>query len=317
MTCTAIGTQDNPKSTPRHRCPFFIVNPSAAGGRAGRRWTEEIVPRLQVSHENVVTTAYPGHAAELARSAAESHAPIIAVGGDGTVHEVVSGLMAVQRHRPPLGILPLGTGNDIARSVGLRSGEDALKALERAHTRPLDLIRVDCLEESVSVTRFACLTASAGISAMVIRSLRPWMKRWLGSENAYMLATLIALVRYRPSQMQVQWPDGDFTGKLLMVNVGNAEYESGGGMRMSPGARIDDGMVNISIIRAAPLPRLLRKLPGIRTGAHIHEPEVVYFLAARVQVDSDPPVGIQMDGDIRGHTPATFTVLPHALQVIA
>jgi YegS/Rv2252/BmrU family lipid kinase len=263
----------------------------------------------------MVTNA-PGHATEIA-AAAEGCEILAAVGGDGTVREVVNGLMSRCPPRPRLAIIPAGTGNDIARSVGLLTVEQAAAALQEGPTRWIDLIQIDCHDHGQPARRYACLTTSVGFSAIVIRSLKPWMKRVLGAERAYLLATLIAVARYKPPAMTVRWEGQEHQGRTWMVNVGNAEWECGGSMQMSPAASIDDGELNVCLIRSGPKLKLLRKLPTIFTGAHVHEPEVSYFPVTSIEVESDPPAGLQMDGDVFGTTPVTFTVCPRVLEVVA
>jgi len=295
---------------------LFIVNPAAFGGLGSASW-ERFAAEWQdaVAPKDVVVTNAPGHATEVAASA-DGYMVVAAVGGDGTVREVVGGIMARGGDRPELAILPGGTGNDVARSLGILTIADGIAALQAGRTAALDLIRIDCHNDGSPVQRYACLTASAGVSAVVIHCLKPWMKRVLGAERAYMLATVLAVLRYRPTHMTVRCSEGEQRGPILMVNVGNAEWESGGSMRMSPGAQVDDGRLNVCLIAAAPKLRLLRKLPLILTGDHIYEPEVSYFPVTGIEVDSDPPVGLQMDGDAFGLTPATFTVCPGALRVL-
>lgn len=296
---------------------LFVVNPAAFGGQGDKAWEHF---RAQwpapVEPGDVIVTTAPNHATEIAASA-EGYDTLVAVGGDGTVREMVVGLMQRPLPRPRLAMVPTGTGNDIARSVGLRTVEESISTLQKGHTRKIDLIQIDCHQQGRPTRRYACLTTSVGFSAVVIRSLKPWMKRLLGAERAYFLATLIAVARYRPPRMAVRWEGQEYRGLTWMVNVGNAEWECGGSMRMSPGARIDDGLLNICLIRSGPKLKVLRKLPTIFTGAHIREPEVSYFPVRAIEVESEPPAGLQMDGDVFGTTPVKFTVCPQALQVVA
>lgn len=304
-----------PDSLFHARNPLFVVNPTALGGTGRAVW--EAFQRAwagRVRIERIAVTAYPGHATHIAAEV-RGHDVVVAVGGDGTVRELACGLLS--RPAPlPLAIVPTGTGNDVARAVGVVTVADSVAALCTGRLHPLDVLQVDCSSGTACVRHYACLTASVGVSATVIHRLKPWMKRCLGARNAYLLATVVAVAQYRCPRMVVCWDGGEYRGRTLLVNVGNAEWESGGGMRMSPGARVDDGMANVCLIRAAPTLRLLRKLPHVLTGDHIHDAEVTYVTATRVEVDSHPPAGLQMDGDALGVTPAAFTVRRHALRVL-
>ncbi|HJN92725.1 MAG TPA: hypothetical protein QGF05_08390, partial [Dehalococcoidia bacterium] len=150
-----------------------------------------------------------------------------------------------------------------------------------------------------------------------IRGVRPWMKRVLGPTGAYYLATFLQIIAYRPPVMTVRTEEQERTGHTWMVIAGNAEWTAGGSMRVSPGAKIDDGELNISIIPSIPkLNMITTMFPKVATGEHVHHPGVAYFPARSVEVHSDPPVDVELDGDLIGMTPATFTVHPHSVHVM-
>ena len=293
----------------------YIINPAGLGGAGIEVWervrTESPAPIPDV---DVRFTERQGHARELARVAG-NYDIVAAVGGDGTVGEVMSGLMERPEPRPKLAIIPAGTGNDIGRNLGILTFEDAMAALHAGHTRRIDLVRVDCRVDGHQAHRHSFLAANVGFSS--IPMVKPWMKRFLGPRGAYYLGTILQVLTYRPPSMTVRWGGKEHSHRTWMVIVGNVERTAGGSMRLAPGARLDDGKMHTSIIPARGKWNLLTKMmPQIAAGAHVKEPDVLYFQAREVEVDCDPPGLIEIDGDLFGGTPARFSICPQAVQVL-
>jgi diacylglycerol kinase (ATP) len=294
---------------------LYVINPAGHGGaginvweRVQSEWPDRIDP------EDVHFTERQGHAREIA-AAAEGYDILAAIGGDGTVGEIMTGIMSQQEPRPKLAILPAGTGNDIARNLGILSFEDAVAALHGDHSRSVDLIRIDCQVEGSAAHRYAFLAANAGFSANTM--IRPWMKRLLGPTGAYYLATILQIITYKAPRMTARWEEHEYTGAAWMVIVANVERTSGGSMCLAPGAHFDDGELNVSIIPfESKLREVATMLPKVPSGGHVEEPSVMYFPAKGITVESDPPAVLDIDGDIFGMTPATFSVSPTAVQVL-
>lgn len=143
------------------------------------------------------------------------------------------------------------------------------------------------------------------------------MKRLLDAKNAYYLATFLQILTYRAPHMTVHSGNKTFKDRMYIVIAGNAEYAGGGGVRMSPDALTDDGLLNITVIPSrSRLNVITRLFPRIASGKHIHEPGVSYFTGKQVKVHSDPPAVLEVDGDLFGTTPATFTLCEHAIQIL-
>ena len=295
---------------------LYIINPAGHGGAGTKAWAafKALWPD-EIDAGNAIVTDGPGHAQEIAASV-EGYDTFAAVGGDGTVGEVMSGIMDRQGPQPTLAIIPAGTGNDIARNVGIPSVEGAVRTLREGCTRRFDLIRVDCQTDGQSAHKYSFLTCCVGFSS--IPMVKPWMKRFLGPKGAYYLGTFLQVIVYRSPHMTVRAAEREHNGRTWMVIVGNAEWTGGGSMCLAPGARTDDGDLNITVFTAQSKLKLYTKVfPKVPTGVHIHEPGVDYFPGKRIEVDSTPPAMLELDGDIFGATPATFTVCPQALRVIS
>jgi diacylglycerol kinase (ATP) len=294
---------------------LYVINPAGRGGAGVKVWERvQATWSDPIPSEDVHVTKRQGHAREIA-AAAEGYDILAAIGGDGTVGEVMTGIMSQQEPRPKLAILPAGTGNDIARNLGILSFEDAVDALRGDHSRSVDLIRIDCQVDGSAAHRYAFLTANAGFSANTM--VRPWMKRILGPTGAYYLATILQIISYKAPRMTARWEEREYDGAAWMVIVANVERTSGGSMCLAPGARFDDGELNVSIV---PFKSKLREvptmLPKIPSGGHVEAPGVMYFPAKEITVESDPPAVLDIDGDIFGVTPATFAVSPRAVEVL-
>jgi len=296
---------------------LYIINPAGRGGAALEAWdTFRALWPDGVDPGDVRTTQRPGHAREIA-VAVEGYDVLAAVGGDGTVGEVISGVMDRKGPRPRVAIIPAGTGNDIARHMGVRTMDCAVRALREGHARRVDLIRVDGRVDAGPAHTYAFLLANVGFSA--IPGIRPWMKRMLGPTAAYYMGALAQVFAYRCPQMTVRADGREYSGPIWMATIGNAPSSSGGSMCLSPGAELDDGELNLAIINfsgASKYGTVAKLMPRIASGAHVNEPEVTYFPAKRIEIRSDPPAIVDADGDLFGTTPATFTVCPGAIQIL-
>jgi len=282
---------------------LYIRNPAAHGGAVPGVWDRflSLWPG-EVDPEDIMITQRPGHARDIAASA-KGYDIIAAVGGDGTASEILSGIMEHATPRPKLATIPGGTGNDIARNSGIHSVEDAVAALSGGNIRTFDIVRADCLSDGQPVYRYAFLDCSLGFSA--IPMVKPWMKRLLGPKGAYYLGTAMQVIMYRPPHMTVRWDIGEHIGQTMMVIIGNVERSAGGSMRIAPGARPDDGEFNVIIIPPVSRLKMMFKLmPEIPSGGYIHQSGVRYFPAKKIEVKSNPPVPLEIDGDLFGTTPA-------------
>ncbi|MCP4453899.1 MAG: diacylglycerol kinase family lipid kinase [Planctomycetes bacterium] len=294
---------------------LYIINPAGHGGKGNAAWDafKTLWPD-PINPERVMVTGRPGHAREIA-TAIQGYDVLVAVGGDGTIGEIMSGIMDRQGPKPRLALIPTGTGNDIGRNIGILSLADAVAALQRAQACPFDLVRIDCQIDGVPGHGYGFLFGMVGFSA--IPMMKPWMKRLLGPKSAYYLATFLQILAYRAPRMTINTRDRRFNERTYMVIAGNAEYAAGGSMRVSPEALTDDGLMNVTVIpHRSRLNVVTRLFPRIATGTHINEPGVAYFTDRCVEVHSDPPAVIDVDGDLFGTTPATFTLCQHAIQIL-
>ncbi len=289
----------------------IIVNPYAGrwAGRAAFPKIEETLRRLRYPFE-LVTTEGPDHAIALARAAAEAgYSPIVAVGGDGTISEVMNGLMeaAAGGVAGPLGIIPAGCANDLARQLELPMDVPAAcQRLVAGRERVIDVGRVN--------GRYFVNDVGVGFEPQVTLEAR--QIRRLRGTLVYLVAVFRALRHLRQPHMAVEWDGGRASHPMPLVSVGNGNLT--GGFRLTPHARLDDGALDFVFARRVTMLQILRLLPGTLRGTHIHHPLVVTGRATRIAVHSEEPVPVGVDGEVRTTEAQdlSFEVLPARLRVI-
>lgn len=304
---------------------FVVVNPSAGSGRAGKDWGEvaDTLSRSLGRFRHAFTTA-PGHARALAREAlAAGHELIVAVGGDGTASEVVSAFFDGTRNRAPHAVfatLPLGTGCDLSRSLshGLapKRGMSAMcGGFGHRRYRNIDVGHARFVgHDGREAERVFVNVASFGCGAAVARSITARDKR-LGARLGFNLAAAKALARYKDKNVTVSF--GDQSPQTLDVTnlaVCNAQY-FGGGMWISPQARLDDGALNITVWSGFSLKDFLLKQRMLYDGSHVKEARTAVARVASLTAQSAQQVFLEMDGEAVGELPVSFQILPGALRM--
>jgi diacylglycerol kinase (ATP) len=297
---------------------IVAVNPAAGSGLAPRL-ADAVTARLEAAgHEVTRAEAPDGDTLEQhlrSRVARERPDAVVAVGGDGMVHLVVN---AIARSEAALGIVAAGTGNDIARCLGLPHDdpdaaiERIMHALDggRLHTRAVDAVRT-------STGRWFAGMLSAGFDAAV--NERANRMRHPRGRSRYVVAVLLELARLTPHRYRITIDRDARQVDAVLVTVGNTT-SIGGGMRLTPDARVDDGLLDVLV--ATPLPRrqLVRLLPKVFTGAHVHDEHVTIERGRVVTIDvADarvPAPVVYADGERMGGLPVTLEVVPAAIRVL-
>lgn len=284
----------------------FIINPAAGRGRTAKIWpTLETVTKSNGKPGTPYFTAGPGDAERLARELPrQGYRRLLVVGGDGTVHEVLNGL---DLNQAQLGIVPTGSGNDFCRVLGIsKKPREAITQLLQGKTRRVDI-------GLVNGRRFLN-TLGVGFDAEVVRLTNEQQSRFKGT-MAYVASLIKVLREYRNQNLTIETGGASFTGKMLLAEVGNGQYV-GGGMRLVPLAKVDDGLFHLCLVGNVTKGEILLNIHKMLSGTHLSHPKVSTLTAREIVISSQRPLIVQADGEIIGKTPVKVEIVPQALEIL-
>jgi diacylglycerol kinase (ATP) len=300
---------------------LFIVNPAAGNGGGAKRWPRiaEAARALGIEPDRVFTDG-PGHAVELTANALrDGRRLIVAVGGDGTVNEVVNGFFG-DTGEPiapdaELALAQIGTGRDTIRTYGIdKRPERAIALVARGRTRTVDVGRAsfDAYGDAAGMRHFLNV-ASCGMTGAVAERANRSSKRF-GGTPSYVWAIMSTFAGWQNLRVQVE-ADGE-ARELVCNNVvcANGRY-FGGGLKICPDAEPDDGLFDVLIFGDVSKGDFVRNLPKLYRGTHITHPKATVLRAAHVRVTPGRPLPIELDGEQPGLTPVSFDIVPAALRL--
>ena len=291
----------------------IIANPVSGRGRAHKtasRFAEKLA--AEGAKVTLEYTQSGTHAESLAREAAADRVDrLVACGGDGTVHQVINGMLAGcgAGPAPALGLLPAGRCNDLASYLGIpRNSAGAEMAVLGNSTRTIDLGRIG--------DRYFATVATLGFDTEVSRYVaegRPPF--FLKGTLAYLYSTLVKLARYKDVEMHLKGDFGEYSGPVFLAATGNTP-NYGGRMKIAPSAVADDGCLDLCLVRPAPKWEVLRMMPRVFSGTHVNHPSVSMQSVRRMEISAPVPLWLWADGEPVTQTPATIEVVPGALSVL-
>jgi diacylglycerol kinase (ATP) len=307
--------QEGLEAMSTHRV-LLIVNPLRSRSTGRQLARMETVLREYGLRFEVHVTEHRGHAVELARRAvSEGYDTVVAVGGDGTVNEVVNG---VAGSPATLAALPLGANNDFLRSLGIWNWREACEVLAAGQVRPTDVGLAEYQDENGERRqRYYAVLGDVGFGSEVVRNTPHWLRHALGGGLGYIVSLYRTAVGGHGGSCPMKvWADGElrFDERLLLVEALNGSY-GGGGLKVAPRARMDDGLLDVFLVREMGWFKIWTLFPSIFRGTHIEHAGGEYFQVREVAVETERPVSLSVDGEVLGTTPARFSVLPGALQV--
>lgn len=286
---------------------LFIVNPIAGGGKA-KSLISLIEDQMKKNNINfkIVITERESQATEIAEENADNYKLIVAVGGDGTVNEVAKGI--INKRQGILGIIPGGTGNDMARSLGIPlNPKEALKLILKGNKKEIDIGRVNSYD-------FLNIS-SAGFDAEVVINNEKIKKRFK-SHISYAISVVYTLFTYKNKNVTIKINGKTFNEKILLLAVGNGKYY-GGGMKILPMAQIDDGYLDICLISNISKLLSLYLFPTIFNGHHIkYKKYVKIYKAKSVTITSKEEFLLNIDGDVIETKEASFSLSDKKLNII-
>jgi diacylglycerol kinase (ATP) len=293
---------------------FAIVNPAAGGGRSAKlagpalaRLREKKLP------VDVFASGGPRHAAQLAREAYDQgYRRFLAVGGDGTAHEILNGVFAGRSRveRVSLGFLPLGTGNSFLRDFAKDGTEASLQAISEHRTRPIDLLRLTHAAGEIYSFNLLSVGFTADVAALTNRAFKPF------GHLGYLLGVFVRVVQLHRRSFALRCDDDQEWDerRSLFLTFNNSKY-TGGTMLIAPQADPTDGL--IEFVRWGPISRLglLRNLPRLYDGTHIEHPLASRRAVRRVEFRDPGPVDIMIDGEVATLECRSLDVLPASVDV--
>ncbi|MGZ4440350.1 MAG: diacylglycerol/lipid kinase family protein [Gaiellaceae bacterium] len=287
---------------------LFLVNPASGNGATGKRWPElrRRARELGLQGDEVLSE-HPGHLAETAAGAGDPL--LIVIGGDGTVNEVVNGVAGTEAE---IAVLPGGTGQDFGRTHGIPSRfDDAVRVALGGETRTIDLGRVEC---EGAEPRFFANVASAGMSGAVARRANA-MTKTFGGRATFFYALTREFLAWQNTDVVVELDAGvRREGALHDVIVANGRFH-GGGMKLAPDARQDDGVFDVVTIGDVTKLDFLTTAPKLYSGRYLSHPKVELLRSSSVALSAAEPLPLEVDGEPIGTTPARFEVVPKALRL--
>jgi len=300
----------------------FIVNPHAGNGVTGSNWPFiEALARDRLGHFETYMTQKPGDASMFAKAAVAKEAGlVVCMGGDGTLNEVINGIMMHEesiRSDVTLGFVPNGTGCDFVRTVPIpQNMEHALNLIAAGPVRSIDLGKLffrnhegcECLRYFHNITSF-------GLGGEVAQRVNRTSKA-LGPFISFLWATLISIFLYGKKRIRIRI-DNDFEQEFNIWNVAvaNGRYH-GGGMRVAPDASVYDGLLNVTVIGDLTIPEIFLNLPKLYNGRIYDIDKVVIFTGEKIEAFSDQQVLLDVDGEQPGMMPIAINMVPGALKII-
>jgi diacylglycerol kinase (ATP) len=293
---------------------FAIVNPAAGGGRSAKLAGPALARlREQGLHVDVIASTGPGHAVQLAREAYDQgYRHFLAVGGDGTAHEILNGIFASRESvtRIALGFLPLGTGNSFLRDFTNDGARASLEALLAGRTRPVDLLRLTHAKGEVFSFNVLSVGFTADVAMLTNRVFKP-----LGPFG-YLLGVFVRVVQLRRRVFALKcdndagWDDR----RCLFLTFNNSKF-TGGKMMIAPNADASDGL--IEFVRWGPIGRLglMRMLPKLYDGTHIAHPLASRRAVRHVEFHPQAPMDVMIDGEVTTLECRAIDVIPAAVDI--
>ncbi|MGB3904062.1 MAG: diacylglycerol kinase family protein [Anaerolineae bacterium] len=296
---------------------LLVVNPIRRP-KGGKQLTGilDAVERLGV-HCALKFTEHKGHGMELAsRGVAEGYRTIVAVGGDGTVNEVVNGVAGSEA---AVFSIPVGAGNDFLRSIGIWTWEEACCVLAEGHFTHVDLGLAEYQDDAGQrKQRYYAVLADVGFGSEVVDNAPRRFRHALGGGLGYVVG-LYRTGTYghsRARRMKVR-VEGElrYDEELLLVEALNGMY-AGGGLKVAPKAKLNDGLLDVFLVRDMPWLKIWGLFPKVYWGTHIEHERAEYFPVREVEVEAEKSTRVSVDGEVIGYAPARFRVVPGGLKTV-
>ena len=293
----------------------FIITVNPHGGKKlGPRLLNRVKPLFEAKGIElfVVETTFAGHAKELANQLnITEYDGFIGIGGDGTLHEIINGMLSRHDGRKiPIGIIPGGSGNSYMHDLNLTDPLKAAMAIINGKTRALDTAKV----EVNHIIKYSNNMIGWGLVTDVGNQAEHF--RWLGT-NRYTILSVVEVLRHKSRPATLIMDDKKIEDEFIFIIACNSIHV-GKGMKMAPKARLDDGLIDLIVIRSGvSRTRLLQVLPKLFDGSHINEPELEYYQTSQFSLIPETDEILNIDGEIMGSTPIKVEMISNAFDMFA
>ena len=289
---------------------IILVNPQG-GNKKGPKIVRDVVPILENSNIKfeIIQTEYKGHAEKLSQELdLEEVCGLCQIGGDGTFHELVNGLLSREDGKKvPLGYIPGGTGNSFMYDLECLEPLEAIKRIIKGETKQIDVVEVMMPNEKIfciNIVGWGMVT-DINIAAEKLR----WMKG-----QRYNIMTVLHALKLKKRSAQILIDDQEINGKFLFAIACNTKH-TGRGMKMAPKSELNDGLIDLILVRNASRIKLLQMFPKIFDGSHIEDPIVEYYQVKSFSIMPSDDEFLNLDGELKGKTPFSTKVIPSAISV--
>ena len=300
---------------------FVIVNPNAGRKKGQKDWLEiaALLNDAGIQFTNVFTE-HPNHAVKLARKYVEAgFKKIIVVGGDGTLNEVLNGVFTQTKYPTKdiiLSMIPVGTGNDWGRSFNIPTNyKKAIELIAREKILVQDVGKVQYISKDLPKQRHFINMAGLGFDAMVARRTNKVKREGKSGPFSYLISLFTSLINYNHKKVKITMDDADLKADVFTMSVAICKF-NGGGMMQAPNAIPDDGLFDVTVITRLSRLLVMRSVKKLYDGSYLKMPQVKTFRSEKVEIESDPPMYLETDGESLGHTPMSFEVVPLSIQVV-
>lgn len=300
---------------------LVIVNPNAGKRKGEKDWKK--ISSLMVKYNipfKAIFTRHPNHAVKMSRIyIRKGFKKVLVVGGDGTLNEVVNGILSQKKYKTTditMGLIPVGTGNDWARTYGIpRDYEEAVRVIAEGKTFIQDTGKVEFIQDNKKMIRFFLNNAGMGFDAMVVEKTNEVKSQGKGNSASYLTSLLKVMFKYKNLNATTYIDKEKIDMKVFSFSVGICPW-SGNGMKQFPNAIPGDGMFDITMISHITKFKIVRNIKKLYDGTFIELPEVRTLRTTKLNLQAPKPIFLEVDGESLGHTPIRFEVVPQSLKVI-
>ena len=300
---------------------FIVVNPNAGKKRGEKDWNhiEALLFKHKVTFSYEFTVA-KGHAVKLVYNAiSEGYRNIIAVGGDGTMNEVVNGCFrqkTCSQNELCLSMITIGTGNDWGRMFDIPLDyEKAIMIIKAKKTCLHDTGIAQYYNGSIKKKRYFINIAGIGFDAVVVRRTNLQKEKGRSGKAIYFWNLLKSLMLYKHTKTKIIIDGKQITNEVFTISLGIGKY-SGGGMMQTPNARHDDGLFDITVIRKMRKGEIIKNLKLLYNGTILTHPKIEGYTGKMIRIESDPPIHVEADGESLGHSPIEFQIFPRSIHIV-